>query len=186
MKIEINAYWGILGCLGILGYVLEDPTYYIFFVFFLFFLQPLTKEASSKDGENNSFKWLKSFKWHTVSIWLGSVTLIAASLALIILKTMNDLVAVAILLGITIIMTGFFTYMGMEKSSADERVRKIGTTAATYSWYITLVFVCFLLVTQEWAGRWHDPAELLGVTIFVMVSTMLITNTYLQMKGDVE
>ncbi|MCE7700112.1 MAG: hypothetical protein K8E24_015230 [Methanobacterium paludis] len=121
-----------------------------------------------------------------MSIWVGSIFLIAASIILIILKTMNDLVAVVILLGITIIMTGFFTYMGMEKSAADERVRKIGTTAATYSWYVTLVFVCFLLVTQEWAERWHNPAELLGVTIFVMVSTMLITNTYLQMKGDVE
>ena len=187
MKIEINAYWGILGCLGILGYVLEDPNYYIFFVFFLFFLQPVAKKAvSPKKGGNNRYKWLKNLEWHTVSIWLGSLCLIAASLALIILKTMNDLVAVAILLGITIIMTGFFTYMGMDKTSADERVRKIGTTAATYSWYITLVFVSFLLVTQEWAGRWHNPAELLGVTIFVMVSTMLITNTYLQMKGDVE
>ena len=99
MKIDINAYWGILGCLGVLGYVLEDPNYYIFFVFFLFFLQPVAKKAvSPKKGGNNRFKWLENLEWHTVSIWLGSLCLITASLALIILKTME--------LGVKILISG--------------------------------------------------------------------------------
>ena len=67
----------------------------------------------------------------------------------------------------------------MDKTARDERLRKIGTLAATWSWYITLVFVVFLVISMYWAQRIHDPIELMGVTIFVMVTTMLVANTIL-------
>jgi hypothetical protein len=37
-----------------------------------------------------------------------------------------------------------------------------------------------------WAQNWHNTAEILGLTIFVMVSTMISVNTYLNFKGDVD
>ncbi|MDD5148381.1 MAG: hypothetical protein PHH08_02855 [Candidatus ainarchaeum sp.] len=43
MKLEFNWYWGCLGFLGILGYILKDPLYYVFFVFLIFFAEPLVK-----------------------------------------------------------------------------------------------------------------------------------------------
>jgi uncharacterized membrane protein YkgB len=74
----------------------------------------------------------------------------------------------------------------MDKKAQDERLRKIGTYATTYSWYITLVFVSFLVLTMYWGQNIHNPIELMGVTIFVMTSTMLVANTILGRKGDID
>ena len=99
---------------------------------------------------------------------------------------MNDILAITLLIGVMIFTTTFFTYLGMENPEKDERIRKIGTISATYSWYVTISFVCFLLITGYWSGVPRTSTELLGVTIFVMVTTLIGTNTYLKYKGDVE
>ena len=123
---------------------------------------------------------------YNLSIWLGSAVLMASGLILMATKTMSDLLAVIMLVGIMFLLTNFFSYIGMDKKAQDERLRKIGTFAATYSWYITLVFVSFLVITMYWAQNIHNPLELMGVTIFVMVTTMLAANTILSRRGDIE
>jgi hypothetical protein len=193
IKIEINYFWGILGFLGLLGYVLENPVYYTFFAFFLLLLVPIlneklgtentTKKEEYKTGTSND---LNRYDFYNVSIWLGSAALIVDSLVLIIWKTMNDALAIGLLLGVMVFMTNFFSYIGIEKSTQDERIRKIGTLSTTYSWYVTIVFVSFLLITSYWSGVVRTGTELLGVTIFVMVTTMIGTNTYMKLKGDIE
>jgi L-asparagine transporter-like permease len=184
MKNKYNYYWGLLGILGILGYVLDNPIYYVFFIFFLFFLSPI-KNKKDKNEENES-SIERDYKLYKVSIWIGSAILIVDSLYLMATKTMNDFTVIGLLLGIIIYVTSFFAYMGMEKKSAEERLRKIGTLAVTWSWYITLTFICFLVVSMYWAQRIHDPVELMGLTIFVMVTTMLIANTILGYRGDID
>lgn len=131
----------------------------------------------------NKFSNYNSYK---ISIWLGSAALMLSGLIMMATKTMSDLLAVVLLVGITALMTNFFTYVGMDKKAHDERLRKIGTFATTYSWYITMVFVSFLAITMFWAQNIHNPIELLGVTIFVMVFTMLVANTILSRKGDID
>lgn len=188
MQIEFNYYWGLIGFLGTLGYVLENPMYYVFFVFFLLFLVPVfnkRKKSNEKSREILSIDNSNSYDLYTVSIWLGSVVLIIDSFVLMIWKTMSDYVTIGLLLGIMIFMANFFTYFGMEKPK-DERLRKIGTSSATYSWYITLIFICFILITGYWSGVPRTGPELLGVTIFMMVTTTIIINTYLNLKGDME
>lgn len=182
MESELNYYWGLLGILGLLGYVLENPVYYVFFAFFLLFLVPVF----NKSGKNNKVGKGSSYDWYNVSIWLGSAALLLSGIIMMATKAMSDLVSVILLLGIMALMTNFFTYVGMDEKAKDERLRKIGTFAATYSWYITLVFVSFLVLTMYWGQNIHNPIELMGVTIFVMVSTMLIANTVLSRKGDIE
>ncbi|MEG3224953.1 MAG: hypothetical protein BME94_05345 [Methanobacteriales archaeon Met13] len=127
-----------------------------------------------------------NFNGYNATIWIGSAFLMVSSIFLMIGKTMNDYLAVGMLLGVMIFMTSFLQYIGMEKPAKDKRIRKIGPISTTYSWYITLVFICFLLITGYWSGVPRTPAELLGVTIFVMLSSMLGINTYLNMKGYVE
>ena len=100
-------------------------------------------------------------------------------------KSMSDLLTIMMLIGITALMTNFFSYVGMDKKTQDERLRKIGTFATTYSWYITLTFVSFLSITMYWAQNIHNPIELMGVIIFIMVATMLIANTILSRMGDI-
>jgi arginine exporter protein ArgO len=67
----------------------------------------------------------------------------------------------------------------------DERLMKLGTTSATWSWFTTLGFICFLLFSGFYSNRQFQPTEIFGLVIFVMVSTMLVTNTYFNLKGDV-
>jgi hypothetical protein len=109
-----------------------------------------------------------------------------SGLILMATKTMTDLLAIFMLFGIIAFTTNFFTYLGMDKKAKDERLRKIGTYATTYSWNITLVFVSFLVITMFWAQNIHNPLELMGVTIFVMVATMLVANTILRRIGDID
>lgn len=196
MNLEINYYWGMIGILGLLGYVLENPVYYVFFTFFILFLIPVynkiknhnVKEESDKSNEKDrhSITMGKDYNLQNVSIWLGSAALMFSGLTLMITKTMSDLLSVILLLGIMALLTNFFTYVGMGKEAQDERLRKIGTFATTYSWYITLVFVSFLVLNMYWAQNIHNPLELMGVTILVMTSTMLIANTILSRKGDID
>lgn len=196
MNLEINYYWGMLGILGFLGYILENPVYYVFFIFFLLFLIPVysKKKENNLKEENNKSKEKsrpsstmgKTYNLQNVSIWLGSAALMFSGLTLMITKTMNDILSVILLLGIMAMITNFFTYVGMDKKAQDERLRKIGTYATTYSWYITLVFVSFLLINMYWAQNIHNPLELMGVIIFIMTSTMLIANTILSRKGDID
>jgi len=189
MKVKFNYFWGLLGVLGFLGYILENQIYYVFFAFFLLFLVPVSNKIGKK--EENKQKHSDSdegrnYNVYNVSIWLGSAALMVSGLIMMATKTMSDLLAVILLLGITAYMANFFTYVGMDKKAQDERLRKIGTFATTYSWYITLVFISFLVITMYWAQKIHNPIELMGVTIFVMTSTMLIANTILSRKGDID
>jgi len=194
MKTEFNYFWGLLGVLGFLGYILENQIYYVFFAFFLLFLVPIfnkiDKKEGTKDNRDNKNDTApdksETYNLYNLSIWLGSAALIIDSLILIIWKTMDDAIAIGLLLGIMVYTANFFTYIGMEKTARDERLRKIGTMAATYSWYVTLTFVTFLLITMYWAGKIRSSIEIMGVTILVMVTTMIILNTYFNLKGDVD
>jgi len=101
-------------------------------------------------------------------------------------KTMSDIAAIGLLIGIIIYVSSFFASIGMEKTARDERLRKIGTLAATWSWYITLVFVSYLILNMYWANKIHDPIELMGLTIFVMISTNLVASVILSRIGDID
>jgi hypothetical protein len=52
---RVNWFWGLIGFLGIMGFILDEPLYYIFFVFFLFFLEPVVRtNKKKKTSPNNS------------------------------------------------------------------------------------------------------------------------------------
>jgi len=46
-KVRIHWFWGLIGCLGILGFILNEPLYYAFFAFFLFFLEPAVRRSKN-------------------------------------------------------------------------------------------------------------------------------------------
>ncbi len=123
---------------------------------------------------------------YNASLWLASAALVISGIALVIWKTFTDVIVIVVFMGILVLVSSLFYYLGMEKPVKDERTRKIGTLAATYSWLVTLAFMCFLMVTGYWSGRVFAPAELFGLILFVMVVSMLAINAYLSRRGDVE
>lgn len=183
MKIEFNYFWGLLGFLGLMGYVLENSIYYIFFAFFLLFLVPVfNKDEEGKDYRKNR---TDNYDLSKIIVWLAYTALTISGLVLIIWKTVDDVIAVTIFLSIMILSVNYFPSIGMDKPK-DERLRKIGTMAATWSWYATISFIGFLLVFSSWSGREYNAAEAFGVTIFVMAITNIISSAYLSYKGDIE
>ncbi len=123
---------------------------------------------------------------YNASLWLASAALAISGIVLVIWKTFNDVIVIVVFIGILVLVSSLFLYLGMEKPLKDERTRKIGTLAATYSWLVTLAFMCFLMVTGYWSHRVFAPEELFGLIMFVMVVSMLAINAYLGRREDVE
>lgn len=129
--------------------------------------------------------WKEQFDSYTVSMWVGAIDLIICSLFMIIYKYIDITIAVMVLIGIMAIMSNFFSYIGMSKP-IDERLKKIGTLSATYSWYISLVFICFFVYSSYYSNLERTVAEMMGVIIFIMVVSMMIINTFLRWNGDMK
>ena len=98
-------------------------------------------------------------------IWIGSIILMICAVYIIILKTLNDFITIAVLIGGLIIITSFFSYIGMDNPK-DERLMKLGTISATWSWFATLGFICFLIFSGFYSNRQFQPTELFGLVYF--------------------
>ena len=59
-KVKIHWFWGFVGCLEVLGFILKEPLYYVFFSFFLFFLEPVLKKLKSKQTRRSDSLSLRS------------------------------------------------------------------------------------------------------------------------------
>lgn len=127
-----------------------------------------------------------NFRWTAVSFWVGGLLLVITSAVIYTLNVLNDITALAILLGTVLMMTTFFTYLGFDKSGKDERARKIGTRSATWSWYITILFTAMVLAFDIWSGRQFESPRLLATIVFIMTFSMLFTNAWYSRRGDVE
>ena len=165
---------GLLGFLGILGYVLNEPAYYVFFAFFLN-LYPVFLDLKKGESKISIYKLIT---------WFGSGLLILSGVILIVTRTTSYVLGVIVLVGIFAFMIGFYEYIGMDEPK-DERLKKIGTTATTYSWHLTLLIICSILISSIWSGDKSISIASLGLILFVMVATMLGVNIYLNRKGDV-
>jgi hypothetical protein len=121
-----------------------------------------------------------------LSMWLGYAVMIALGLAMAVFEWSDGNASLAILFCVVIFTANFFGSLGMEKPTKDERARKIGTYAATYSWFITLVAMCFLVIWNIAFNMNMSVARFFGIILLVMVISMMGINAYGAYKGDVE
>ena len=130
---------------------------------------------------NGKFKQRKA-----VSFWLGMVLLIVASAGMFLLDTISAAISAVLIFGVVITLTNYFTYIGVNEKGRDERARKLGTMAATLSWYVSLMFIGFVAVFSFWNGRQFSTAKSFGVMIFLMAASMAVAMIYYEIRGDVE
>lgn len=121
-----------------------------------------------------------------LSMWLGYLVMIGLGLALAVFEWSDGNATLAVIFAVVIFTANFFGFLGMEKPSKDERAQKIGTYAATYSWFITLVAMCFLFIWDVALNMHMSVARFFGVVLLVMVVSMMLINAYKGYKGDVE
>src|SRR5690606_10715415 len=123
MKTKFKWLCGFIAIIGIFGFVFKQINILYFLIILLICLL-----ASYFITEAKNKKKTDLFK---ICIVIGSAAIILPVTILIITRTMSIMLAVIILIGILAFMVSFFSFVGMEEPE-DERLRKIGTIAATY------------------------------------------------------
>ncbi len=123
----------------------------------------------------------------TISMVLGGALLVFSGVLMLMNDTLDGILWLEVLLGLGLFGGGLFEYLGMSKPLKDERTARIGTRAATYSWYSMLVLVSFMAMVFGFGGgdKLTMP-QAVGAMLIFMVVSILGFNWYLGRKGDVE
>ncbi len=120
------------------------------------------------------------------SMWLGYLVMLGLGTYLAVWQPADGNSTLIVLFCVAIFTANFFAYLGMEKPGKDERARRIGTTAATYSWFITLCAMCFVYIWDVAFSLSMGIPRFLGIALLVMVISMAGLNMYLGRKGDID
>ncbi len=126
-----------------------------------------------------------------VSLLIGSLCLVVAGISLIVLDEFAVTTYSALFVGIACLTNSYWQFIGVRDPLRDERARRIGTRAATYSWFVTLFVTCvgaaLLNFTSGYTGFWPSGYQAIGAVIIMLVLTMLCFNLYYEyVRGDVE
>jgi hypothetical protein len=123
----------------------------------------------------------------TISMLIGGALLVACGLLMIVGDTIDNILWLEVLLGLGLFGGGLFEFLGLSQPLKDERVARIGTRAATYSWYAVFAFAGFISMVYGMGGGYKiSMPQAVGAVLIVMVSSILLFNWYLGRKGDVE
>lgn len=126
-------------------------------------------------------------KARTISMVLGGALLIACGILMLVEDTIDGILWLEVLLGLGLFGGGLFEYLGLSEPLKDERTARIGTRAATYSWYAALVMVGFLGMVYGMGGGYKiSMSQATGAVLITMVVSIMAFNWYLGRKGDVE
>lgn len=120
------------------------------------------------------------------STWLGYLLMLSMGAVLVIYEPADGNATLAVLFIVSIFTANFFAYIGLEKPAKDERARRIGTLAATYSWFITICAMCFVYICDVAFEVHLSVPRFLGILLLVMIVTMAGLNFYFGRRGDVE
>jgi UDP-N-acetylmuramyl pentapeptide phosphotransferase/UDP-N-acetylglucosamine-1-phosphate transferase len=128
-------------------------------------------------------------KKQTKAWWLIAKGAVLAALMLAVLWRGVNTVSVSAVISMIIaaIVVGFLRWKRTaEVSEGDERTKKLGAYAATYSWLLTLVLIAVLFWVDYFTVVKMTVAQALGTTLFVMVLSMNMFRWYFYRLGDVE
>ncbi len=123
----------------------------------------------------------------TISMVLGGALLVACGVLMLVEDTIDGILWLEVLLGLGLFGGGLFEYLGLREPLKDERTARIGTRAATYSWYTVLVIIGFLSMVYGMGGGYKiSMSQATGAVLITMVVSIMAFNWYLGRMGDVE
>jgi hypothetical protein len=125
----------------------------------------------------------ESMLWLVVQIALLAVLMLA-----VLWRGVNTRSASMLISMITAVLVIWFVRWKQtgELPDRDERTKKLGAYAATYSWLVTLVLIAVLFWVDYLAVVKLTVTQVLGVTLLVMVLSLNLFRWYLLRWGDVE
>ncbi|WP_424358841.1 hypothetical protein [Methanocella sp. MCL-LM] len=125
-----------------------------------------------------------------IGLWIGALVLALDSICLIMIGEFEFVIAVGMGLGIVVISTNLWPYIGMQKPYKDERAARVGAMAGLSAWYISLVTAALAAVILGYLpASWNihlNAAQALGGVILVMVVSMVCIYEYMSWKGVTE
>ena len=124
----------------------------------------------------------KSMRWAVVQIVLLAVLVLA-----VLWRGVNtEGVSIVISMITVVLLIWFVKWKRMnELPERDERTKKLGAYAATYSWLVTLMLIAGLFWIEYLAVVTLTVTQVLGVTLLVMVLSLNLFRWYFLRKGDV-
>jgi hypothetical protein len=126
-------------------------------------------------------------KAKTISVYLGGALLVASAILMMMGDTLGNILWLEVMLGMGLFFGGMSEFIGLKQPLKDERAARIGTLAATYSWYTVLLLVTSIMMVFGFGGGYKiSMPQAVGATLITMVVSILAFNWYLGRKGDVE
>jgi hypothetical protein len=123
------------------------------------------------------------------TMWMIAQAAVLAALLLAVLWSGANTVSVSAMMSMIIAVLIVWVVRWkrtVDVPERDERTRKLGAYAATYSWLLTLVLIAVLFWVDYFTVVTLTVAQALGATLFVMVLSMNVFRWYFSGKGDVE
>jgi hypothetical protein len=131
----------------------------------------------------------KKMKKQPKTRWMIAQAAVLAALLLAVLWSGANTVSVSAMMSMIIAVLIVWVVRWkrtVDVPESDERTRKLGAYAATYSWLLTLVLIAVLFWVDYFTVVTLTVAQALGATLFVMVLSMNVFQWYFSGKGDVE
>jgi hypothetical protein len=142
------------------------------------------------DNGGNIKSGEEGMKERTKTLWIIVNTAVLAVLMLAVFWSGVNTVSVSALISavIAVILVGFIKWKRTAAGTpeSDERTKKLGAYAATYSWLLTLVLIALLFWVDYFSVFKLTVTQALGTTLFVMVLSMNVFRWYFSRKGDIE
>lgn len=125
-----------------------------------------------------------------ICLWIGALVLAIDSICLMMVGEFEFVIAVGMGLGLVVISSNLWPYIGMQKPFKDERAARVGAMAGLSAWYISLVVAVLAAVILGYMpASWNihlNAAQALGGVILVMVVSMVCIYEYMNWKGVAE
>lgn len=145
------------------------------------------QRPEEEEKERKSSKSVGMVRARTISVVLGGLILIGCGVMMVLGENPDGILWLAVMLGMGPFMGGMGELLGLKMPLKDERAARIGTLAATYSWYTVLLWVATIAMIFGFSGGYKvTMAQAVGTTLIVLVVSILGFNWYLNRKGDVE
>ena len=128
-------------------------------------------------------------KKQTKTMWMLARAAILAVLLFVVLWSGVNTVSVSAVISMIIAVLIVWVVRWrrtVDVPESDERTKKLGAYAATYSWLLTLVLIAVLFWIDYFTVVTLTVAQALGTTLFVMVLSMNVFRWYFSKRGDVE